>query len=157
MKDYQKLIISVLIPLAVGFVGSFFTSDAIGNWYAGLEKPSFNPPSWLFAPAWTILYILIGISFYIVWKEGLEDLKNKNIVIGVYSVQLFLNLLWSILFFGLRNPLWALIEIIVLWFVILLNIVVFYRVRKEAGILLVPYLLWVSFASILNYYIFILN
>jgi tryptophan-rich sensory protein len=155
MKDYQKLIISVLIPLLVGFIGSFFTSDAIGTWYSGLVKPSFNPPAWLFAPAWTILYILIGISFYLVWKTGWDD--KKNIVLGVYSVQLILNLLWSILFFGLRNPLLGLIEIIVLWFVILLNIIVFYRIKKEAGILLVPYLFWVSFASVLNYYIFILN
>jgi tryptophan-rich sensory protein len=85
----------------VGFIGSFFTSDAIGTWYSGLVKPSFNPPAWLFAPAWTILYILIGISFYLVWKTGWDD--KKNIVLGVYSVQLILNLLWSILFFGLRN------------------------------------------------------
>ncbi|MDN5327892.1 MAG: translocator protein [Candidatus Woesearchaeota archaeon] len=152
---YTKLIISILIPLVIGFLGSFFTNSSVNSWYTTLNKPSFNPPNWLFAPAWTILFILIGISFYLVWKENFGN-KDK-LVIGIYSIQLFLNLMWSFLFFGLKNPFLALIEIIVLWFVILANIIIFYRIKREAGLLLIPYILWVSFATVLNYFIFILN
>lgn len=155
MKNYQKLIISILIPLLIGSLGSFFTSNSVDTWYKQLIKPSFNPPNWLFGPVWTILFILIGISFYLVWKQNFAN--RKNIAIGIYSVQLFLNLLWSLLFFGLKSPFLAFIEIVVLWIVILLNIIVFYRIKKEAGLLLVPYLVWVSFAGILNYFIFSLN
>ncbi|MEM4359429.1 MAG: TspO/MBR family protein [Candidatus Bilamarchaeaceae archaeon] len=155
MKDYQKLAISVAIPLLCGFLGSFFTSSSVSTWYETLAKPAFNPPNWLFAPVWTLLFILIGISFYLVWKEDFGN--RRTMAIGVYAVQLLLNLGWSFLFFGLKNPFLAFIEIIALWSAILINIAVFYKISKKAGLLLVPYLLWVSFASLLNYYVFLLN
>lgn len=155
MKNYLKLIISVSIPLLIGFAGSFFTSNSVSTWYTTLNKPTFNPPGWIFGPVWTLLYIMIWVSFYFVWKV---DFKKKNkTAIGIYSLQLFLNLIWSFLFFWLRNPFASLIEIIILWCVILANMIVFYRIEKTAGLLLLPYLLWVSFAMILNYSIFVLN
>lgn len=153
--DYMKLIVSILIPLTVGFAGSFFTSSSINSWYSTINKPSFNPPNWLFAPVWTLLFILIGISFYLVWNKDFGDIRSW--VLLIYGANLALNLLWSLLFFGLRNPYLALIEIVILWFVILGNIIVFYRISRTAGLLLIPYLLWVTFASFLNYNIYILN
>lgn len=155
MKNIIKLIISILIPLLVGLFGSFFTMSSVNDWYTTLFKPSFNPPSWIFGPVWTILFILIGISFYLVWKENFGN-KSK-VAVGIYSIQLFLNLVWSLLFFGLKNLFLALIEIIILWFVIVANIIVFYRIKRETSLFLVPYLLWVSFATFLNYSIFTLN
>lgn len=153
--NYIKLATSITIPLLIGFIGSFFTSSSVNNWYTTINKPAFNPPNWIFGPVWTILFILIGISFYLVWSL---DFGNKKwLAIGIFSINLLLNLFWSLLFFGLRNPFLALIEIIILWMVILANIIVFYNISKTAGMLLIPYLLWVSFASILNYYIYLLN
>ena len=155
MENYQKLFVSIMLPLAVGFIGSAFTSGSLSDWYSGLVKPEFNPPSWVFAPVWTGLYILMGISFYLIWKKGYSE-KTKPAFLA-YSVQLFLNFLWSFLFFGLRNPLYGLLEIAVLWFAIAANIFLFYKLDKASAYLLVPYLLWVSFASVLNYFIFALN
>lgn len=153
--QYKKLIISILIPLIVGLLGSIFTSSSVDSWYISLNKPSFNPPSYLFAPVWTVLFVLIGISFYFVWSKDFGS--NKILTLGIYSLDLILNLLWSVLFFGLKNPFLAFIEIIILWFTILINIIVFSKVTKISGIMLIPYLLWVSFASVLNYAVFILN
>lgn len=147
-------IFCVSVPFLAGFIGSYFTMDAIPNWYAGLNKPSFNPPNWIFGPVWSTLYLLMGISFYKVWTSNSD---MKKIAIAIFSVQIVLNTLWSILFFGLQNPVVAFGEIIILWIMIILNIVVFYRINKISGLLLIPYLLWVSFASFLNYSIMILN
>lgn len=155
MKNSLKFIISISIPLLIGFAGSFFTSSSVSTWYTTLNKPTFNPPGWIFGPVWTLLYIMIWVSFYFVWKVDFKK-KNKQ-AIGIYSLQLFLNLIWSFLFFWLRNPFASLIEIIILWCAILANMIVFYRIEKTAGLLLLPYLLWVSFAMILNYSIFALN
>ena len=155
MKNIFKLVISILIPLIIGFLGSFFTSSSVDSWYTTINKPSFNPPGWIFAPVWTTLYILIGLSFYLVWR-GNFGMKRKK-VISVYFFQLFFNLLWSVLFFGLKSPLLGLIDIIVLLIFIVVNTVIFYKISKTAGYLLIPYLLWVSFATILNVSIFILN
>lgn len=155
MKNYQKFVVSLLVPLFIGFLGSFFTSSSVNTWYKQLDKPSFNPPEWLFAPVWTMLFILIGLSFYLVWKQNFGD--RKNIAVGIYSIQLILNLFWSLLFFGLKSPFLAFIEIVLLWIVILSNIIVFYRINKDAGFLLIPYFIWVSFATVLNYFVFILN
>ena len=155
MKNIFKLVISILIPLIIGFLGSFFTSSSVDSWYTTINKPSFNPPDWIFAPAWTTLYILIGLSFYLVWRKYFGEDRKK--VIAVYSLQLLFNLLWSMLFFGLKSPLLGLIGIIVLLIFIITNTIVFYKISKIAGYLLIPYLLWVSFASILNFSIFILN
>jgi len=155
MKKTFQFLTSVLIPLIVGFGGSFFTTSAINAWYTTINKPSFNPPNWIFAPVWTMLFILIGISFYLVWRENFG--KEKGKVIGIYSLQLGLNFLWSILFFGIEKPLFALIEIFILWLAIIANIAIFWKVSKPAAYLLIPYLLWVSFASILNMAIVVLN
>ena len=153
--QYKKLIVSILVPLIFGFIGSIFTSSSVDTWYMSINKPSFNPPNWLFAPVWTLLFVLIGISFYLVWSKDFEN--NKSLALPIYGSNLILNLLWSLLFFGLKSPYLAFIEIIILWFVILGNIIVFYRTSKASGLMLIPYLLWVSFASVLNYYIYILN
>jgi len=153
--NYIKFIISIIVPLSIGFIGSLFTSISVNTWYTTINKPAFNPPNWIFGPVWTVLFILIGISFYLVWS--LDFGNNKWLTIGIFSLNLLLNLSWSLLFFGLKNPFLAFIEIIILWMVILANIIVFYTVSKISGILLIPYLLWVGFASILNYYIYILN
>ena len=147
------LILSILLPLGVGFIGSFFTTPNIQNWYQYIEKPAFNPPNWIFGPVWTVLYILMGISFYLYAKS--EDSKKQGYV--YYFVQLGLNSLWSILFFGLQNPLLGLIEIFFLLTFIILTIREFRQVNKIAGILLLPYLAWVSFATILNLNIWLLN
>jgi len=154
--NITKLIISILICQLAGVIGSVFTAPSITTWYATLEKPSFNPPGWVFAPAWTTLFLLMGIALYIIWNRGLENEKVKLAVI-IFAVQLILNILWSILFFGLKFPFLAFLEIILLWLVILVNIVKFYNISKPAGLLLMPYIVWVSFAVILNFFIFRLN
>ena len=153
MRKEVKLIVSVVVCLLAGAVGSLFTSSSVSTWYATLAKPSFNPPSWLFGPVWTVLYILMGIALYLAWTKR----KEANGEIAVFTAQLALNMLWSALFFGLRNPSWALIEIIILWVMILVTMMKFYAIEKKAGYLLVPYLLWVSFATVLNVAIVILN
>ncbi len=140
----------VLLCQTAGTIGSIFTFSAIPNWYAYLNKPFFNPPNWIFGPVWTTLYTLMGISVYLVWK------KRKGIPFWFW-VQLVLNALWSILFFGLQNPILAFVGVIFLWLSIFLTITSFYRIHKTAAYLLVPYLLWVTFASLLNASIALLN
>jgi len=156
MNKFLKLIISILVCQGAGVVGSIFTSPAITGWYATLQKPSFNPPNWIFAPVWTLLFLLMGIALYLVWSSGVGS-KKKRTAILIFAVQLILNVLWSFLFFGLQSPFYAFIEIIILWLVILLTIISFYRISKPAAYLLLPYILWVSFASVLNFSILILN
>ncbi|ODS36627.1 TspO protein [Candidatus Altiarchaeales archaeon WOR_SM1_SCG] len=151
-----KLAASIIICLSAGFIGSIFTMDSISTWYMEIEKPFFNPPNWVFAPVWTTLYILMGISLYIVWKNGIEK-EGVKIALTLFGVQIVLNTLWSILFFGMKSPLYAFVEIIILWAAILLTIIKFMKISKTAGYLLVPYILWVSFAAVLNFSIFILN
>lgn len=155
MHSFWKLVVSLLIPQAVGLLGSIFTASSVMGWYQNIIKPELNPPAFVFGPVWNLLFILIGLSLYFVWIEkGREDKSSAFISFGV---QMFLNLLWSYLFFGLKNPGLALIEIALLWVAIGVNIVFFMRIRKLAGYLLIPYLLWVSFALYLNYSIYILN
>jgi translocator protein len=151
-----KLVVSILLPQAAGAIGALCTASSIPSWYADLEKPWFNPPNWIFGPVWTILYIMMGAALYLVWRNGLADRKRKTAV-ALFAVQLALNLLWSILFFGMRSPLAGLVEIAFLWVFILAALMAFYRVSKSAGLLLAPYLLWVSFAAVLNYMIYIMN
>ena len=152
----KKIIISLLVCLAAGFLGSIFTTPSIPTWYASLTKPSFNPPNWLFAPAWTILFILMGISAFLVWHKGLKK-KGVKKALGFFLAQLIFNVLWSFLFFKFHSPFLALLDIIFLWFLILLTILKFFKINNTAGLLLIPYLLWVSFASILNYFVYKLN
>ena len=156
MKNTYKFIISIVTPPLAGFIGSLFTTPSIPNWYAGLIKPELNPPSWVFAPVWTILYLMMGLAAFLVWKEGYERREVRH-ALKLYAFQLVLNMAWSIIFFGLKNPAAALIEIIILWLAILATIFAFFKVSKLAGSLLVPYILWVSFATYLTYSIWALN
>ncbi len=154
--NITKLLISVAVCLAAGFIGSFFTSSSIPTWYAALNKPFFNPPNWLFAPVWTLLYILMGVALYLVWNTDLKTSAIKTAII-IFVVQLILNVLWSLLFFGMKAPLYAFIEIIILWLAIAFTMIKFYPISPTAAYLLLPYILWVSFASILNFFIWRLN
>jgi steroid 5-alpha reductase family enzyme/tryptophan-rich sensory protein len=152
LVPFQGLLLSISACLSAGFIGSFFTFTSIGSWYSTLNKPFFNPPNWLFGPVWTILYILMGISLYLAIKNH----ADKNAIV-IFALQLALNALWSILFFGFQNPILALLEIFFLWIFILLTIIHFSRFSRLSGYLLIPYLLWVTFATILNYSIVALN
>jgi len=173
-----KLSISIIICEFAGVIGSIFTTPSIGGWFKNLNKPSFNPPNWIFAPVWSLLFLLMGISLYLVWEKNWV-VKNKiglqkkawnrysekfwqgswqkaNIIL-IFSVQLFLNILWSVVFFGKHSPNVAFFVLLMLWFAILSTIINFYRVSKASAYLLLPYILWVSFAGVLNFYLWILN
>jgi benzodiazapine receptor len=151
-----KLIVSLIICQLAGFVGSLFTTPSIPTWYASLAKPSFTPPNWVFSPVWISLFVLMGISLFLLWEKTLHY-PGVRTALFWFAVQLGLNILWSILFFGLKSPFFALIEIIVLWIAIFLTILKSLRVSKLAGVLLIPYLIWVGFAAGLNYSIWSLN
>ncbi|MFC4815935.1 MULTISPECIES: TspO/MBR family protein [unclassified Flavobacterium] len=155
--NWGKTTVTILICLTVGFLSSIPTRASIANWYPTLEKPIFNPPNWLFGPVWTILYILMGIACGIIWtRHQKNNTETKNALL-VFAFQLILNALWSLLFFGLKNPLLAFIEIILLWLVLYETIKSFNKIDRFAGNLLYPYLIWVSFATILNGSIWYLN
>jgi len=154
MNKWVKLIICISICQMAGIIGSFFTSQAIPNWYVTLTKPWFTPPNWLFGPVWITLFTLMGISLYWILQK---DSKIVKMPLIVFASQLVLNTLWNFLFFGLRNPLYGLIGILSLWMLIAVTIIEFYRVSKKAGLILLPYIVWVSIATLLNYYVWILN
>lgn len=156
MNNTLKLITAILISELAGIIGSIFTISAIPTWYATLTKPALNPPSWIFGPVWTTLYALIGIALFIVWKKG-WDRSDVRKALFVFGLQLVLNATWSIVFFGLQSPAWAFVNIIAMWFAIVWTMILFYKISKPAMWLLVPYILWVSFAMYLNYSIWILN
>lgn len=156
LRTAAKLIVSLSIPLLVGVLGSLATVPAIEGWYTTLEKPALNPPAWIFAPVWTTLYVLMGLSLFVVWRSGLEIREIRYALIA-FSAQLLLNLGWSFVFFGLEAPGLAFVHIAILWFTIIWTIVLFYRVSRLAAWFLVPYLLWVSFAAYLNAMIWVLN
>lgn len=143
-----KLIISLALPLAVGAIAGHFTAMAIPDWYATLNRPSFNPPNWLFGPVWTTLYILMGISIFMVWS--LAPGKERNMALIAFVAQLALNFAWSFLFFYFKTPGFALVEIIALWMSIIFMLILFYKVKPIAAYINFPYLLWVSFATVLN-------
>ncbi|KPK22679.1 MAG: hypothetical protein AMJ70_05330 [Dehalococcoidia bacterium SG8_51_3] len=151
-----KLFISLVVCQCAGIIGSVFTAPAIPNWYATLQKPAFTPPNWLFAPAWITLYLLMGIAAFLVWRVGLKNRRVRTALI-IFLVQLVLNALWSVVFFGMQSPLYGVIVIAILWLMILLTILKFARISATAAWLLVPYILWVSFATALNISIWILN
>ncbi|MEX0312789.1 MAG: TspO/MBR family protein [Allomuricauda sp.] len=148
--------IAVAICLLIGFLSSFATQSSVNDWYTTLSKPSFNPPNAIFAPVWTILYVLMGISAGIVWSKGFHHVWVKTALYH-FGFQLLLNALWSIVFFGLKSPFWALLVILALLTLIILTIKWFKVVSKLAAYLLIPYLLWVCFATVLNYNIWMLN
>jgi tryptophan-rich sensory protein len=149
MSNTLKFIIAVAVPLVVGGLSGFATSGGVATWYPTLTKPSFNPPAWVFGPTWTVLYIMMGVAAFLVWREGFSTAGVKG-ALALFAVQIALNGLWSILFFGMHQPGWALVEIIALWLAILATMVLFWRVVPLAGMLLLPYLAWVSFATVLN-------
>lgn len=178
-SNFFKFIISIVISEAVGVAGALFTTSAIPLWYTGLVKPALNPPAWVFGPVWTALFALIGISFYLVWKNGWKvsnpihfgsrktwnkwserfwegDLRKQN-TIAIFWIQYFLNFMWTLIFFGLRMPGLAFFEILALIVSVIYLIVNFYRISKLAAWLLLPYLLWILFAAYLNCAIWILN
>lgn len=150
-----KLIVSIAICELTGILGGLATASSVKSWYVGLNKPSLNPPGWLFGPVWTTLYLLMGISLYLVWnKAGSMPIKAA---LWIFAVQLALNLVWSILFFGMHSPLLGLIDIAILWLAIIATILAFLPISHWAAYLLLPYLAWVSFASYLNFEIWKLN
>jgi len=151
-----RLVASIIICQLAGFIGSIFTRSSIPTWYASLEKPSFTPPNWLFAPVWTILFLLMGVSVFLVWRDR-SGSQRSRVALAIFAIQLVLNMVWSIAFFGFRSPLAGLIVILVLWIAILSTILNFLKVSEIAGILLIPYILWVTFAAVLNVSIFALN
>ena len=152
----SKIIISVIACSLIGFLSGFATASSITDWYVNINKPSFNPPNWIFGPVWTVLYIMMGIAAGLIWHEGIEKRLVKS-ALYVFVSQIILNAAWSLIFFGMKNPTLAFIEIIILWILIVLCISRFYKIKKIAAYLMVPYLLWVSFASVLNYCIMVLN
>ncbi len=155
-RKYSSLIVALSICQIAGIIGAVFTTPAIPEWYVTLRKPSIAPPNWIFGPVWTTLYLLMGFSLYLVLKAGLGSTNTRRSV-AMFSIQLAMNVLWSYLFFGLRSPMLGLIEIMAMWTAILTTMVFFWKVSRTATLLLVPYLLWVSFASYLNYLFMILN
>ena len=156
MKNWLKLVISIAVPLAVGAVAGMFTASGISGWFQTIEKPAWQPPNWVFGPVWTVLYLMMGIALFLIWKK--EAPKTiKRMAITVWIIQLVFNFFWSFIFFQKHQLDWALGEILVLWFFILLTILFFARISKTAAWLMVPYISWVSFASLLTFTIYELN
>lgn len=155
--NYIKLVGCILISGSAGFIGAMFTARSVKTWYVELAKPSFNPPGWLFGPVWTVLYIMMGVALYLVWERASQEKVNVTPAVVLFVAQLACNAAWSVIFFGQRQIFPALIEIALLWVLIVLTMVYFWKVSPVAGMLLVPYLLWTSFAVVLNYSIWQLN
>ncbi|MBK8506460.1 MAG: tryptophan-rich sensory protein [Saprospiraceae bacterium] len=153
---WPKILIAVITCVMVGYIGSLPTTEALSSWYPGILKPSFNPPNWIFAPVWTTLYVMMGVAIGIIWHAGWEREVVKNAVM-LFLAQLVLNGFWSVIFFGARSPGGALVIIIILWILIILCIKRFFPINRFAAYLMVPYLLWVSFALALNVSIYWLN
>ena len=156
LREVFLFILSLVVCQLAGFVGSVFTAPNIKTWYSGLNKPFFTPPNWVFAPVWTTLYILMGISLFLIWRKGLRE-KNIREAFIMFMVQLILNAGWSIVFFGTHSILGGFLVIAVMFMAILLTMVLFYSISPLASILLLPYLMWVSFASVLNFVLLLKN
>ncbi|MDO8576853.1 MAG: TspO/MBR family protein [Candidatus Daviesbacteria bacterium] len=150
---FSKLLLFIAICEGAGLIGSAFTFSAIPGWYVTLNKPAFNPPNNIFGPVWTMLYLLMGISVYLIWVSG----KKSREVLRLFWIHLFFNVTWSIMFFGFKSPILGLINILTLWVLIVVVIYKFWKINRTAGLLLLPYLGWVSFATFLNYNIWLLN
>ena len=156
VKKLSKFLISAIGCELAGIATTPFTISSIPTWYQTLQKPPFSPPNWIFGPVWTILYFLMGVVAYLIWVKGLEK-KAVKTALKFFLAQLLFNFFWSLLFFGLHSPILGLIDILILWALILITIIKFSKISKTAAYLLVPYLLWVSFATILNLSIVLLN
>jgi translocator protein len=154
-SDILSLAICIALPLIVGSISGIATSGNINTWHATLNKPVFNPPNYLFGPVWTVLYLLMGISLFMIWRSPSGDLRNY--ALAIFSIQLVLNFAWSFIFFHFKQTGWAFMEIILIWISVLAMIIIFYRINRTAAFLQIPYILWVSFASVLNGAIWWLN
>ncbi len=155
-KNILKLASSITLAQSPGFIGALFGVSSMSIWYTTLTKPSFSPPDWVFGPVWFILYTLMGIALYLVWHRGLSY-RRVQFAFSFFLVHLGVNAFWSVAFFGMQNIALALLVILLLWVLILLSTLLFWRIDSRAGALLLPYLLWVSFAVYLNYSLFSLN
>ena len=155
MRSVPALILFIVVVYAAAGIGSLFTAQSVNDWYVALSKPSWNPPSWVFGPVWTVLYGMMGVAAWLVWLRRRE--VSVTLPLVLFFVQLALNVVWSLLFFGLQSPGAAFLEIIVLWLAIAATLLAFWRVAPLAGVLFIPYILWVSFAAVLNYTIWQLN
>ena len=156
-RRIPKLIMSILACEAIGGIGSVFAINSIPTWYVSIQKPWFTPPNWLFGPVWITLFLLMGVSLFLLWPKSPKERANNRMALIIFGSQLALNVLWTFVFFGLQLFFAGLIEILVLWGVIALTIITSYRVNKTAGLILVPYIAWVTIATLLNYYVWILN
>lgn len=156
MGKLLKLVVSIVVCQLAGGIGSIFTVSNIASWYLDLNKPLLNPPGWVFGPVWITLYFLMGIALFLIWNKGLDSRFNRNAFI-LFIIQLVFNASWSIVFFGMHQLLISVFVIIILWLLIFANIAQFGKISKPAAYLLVPYILWVSFASYLNIAIYIIN
>ena len=156
MQKILKIVLVIVVCVTIGYLSGMVTRDSITTWYPTLVKPVFNPPNWIFAPVWTLLYLMMAIAAGLVWTSNYEYKAVKK-ALGFFAIQFGLNALWSYLFFGLHNPLVALFEIFLLLLMIFETYVLFKKIDKLAGLLLVPYLAWVSFAMVLNFSIWWLN
>ena len=155
MKDALVLVAFLLLCFGVAALGGYWTSVSVGDWYLTLRKPSWNPPGWVFGPVWTVLYAMMAVAAWIVWRHRGEN--GVTMALILFGIQLALNLAWSGLFFGLRNPLAGFIDIVALWLAIIATMIAFRRISTAAGVMLVPYLLWVSYAATLNLALWLLN
>jgi tryptophan-rich sensory protein len=156
VSAFGRLLVSLAVPQAVGILSGLVTARGVREWYPGLAKPSFNPPSWVFAPVWTALYLGMGIAAWLVWRKGLET-PGVRVALAAFLVQLALNGVWSLLFFSVRSPGLAFVEILVLWTAIGVTTVLFFRQAAVAGWLMALYWAWVTFAAVLNFSIWRLN
>lgn len=158
-KNIVKLAFMVGISLVAGFIGSIFTTMSIKTWYPTLVKPAFSPPDWLFGPVWTTLFVLMGIAAFLIWKQNEDFIKERPVktALSIFFLQLILNISWSAVFFGLQSIVGGLIVLVILWFAILATMLQFFSLCKTAGWLLLPYLLWVTFAGVLNATFYYLN
>jgi tryptophan-rich sensory protein len=155
LSQLLKLLLSILLPLSLGAIAGMFTSQSVPEWYATLNRPSFNPPNWIFGPVWSALYILMGISFFLIWKQ--EASKERKRAMLIFFFQLALNFAWSFIFFYFNRIGFALVEIVLLWISIVIMLVWFYKVKPLASYINIPYLLWVTFATVLNAAYYFLN
>jgi len=156
MKKAIGILVSIVVCELAGIIGSVFTTPSIPGWYAALTKPPFNPPSWVFAPVWTILYAMMGLAAWLVYEKGFKKPDVKK-ALAVFAAQLLLNTLWSIVFFGAHMIFAGVVVIVLLWAMILWTILLFHRISRASAYLLIPYILWVSFATVLTVSLYVLN
>ena len=155
MRSFLTFVAFLLAVFAVAAVGGVAGASGVREWYPHLNKPNWNPPEWIFGPVWTFLYVTIAVAGFLAWRHG--GLRWAKTAMVLFTLQLILNAAWSWIFFGLHLPGWAFVEIILLWIAIVLTVAAFFRISKPAGLLLLPYLVWTTFAAVLNFSIYRLN